>query len=259
MAADLVRVRHHPKSRDPHRVKKGKHLLALVLHTIPPRSTRVRDVHRSLIPAEGNPRRPPQPVRHDPQVLRLGVEPIDATGQDRLPAEVQLEAAARVREPQRAVARPRHVVRRVEVAPVEPAHQRLGRLAPRHVVQPAGARGQAALRAQDHPGPVGRAARGHGHGGRGAELLPLCGDHVVAIAVIAVAAGGGGASPVQPHPRDEHYGKAAAAGGLQQVGGDIKLVVLRDKYTGLVKEWVSGRLGRREQQGVATVRVETCA
>lgn len=164
--------------------------------------------------------------------------------QARRGAEVLLEAVARVREPQRAVPRGDDVVRRVELAAVEARHDGLGRLAARHVVQAAGAVRQVALRAVEHAAAVGGRAGGHGHVRGRAQLHPL--DRLDVAGVAAV----------QHDARDEDDGQRRAGGGLQQVGGDEELLVLWAVDACLVEKGVPRRLGGRQQQRMATSRVE---
>lgn len=129
---------------------------------------------------------------------------------------------ARVREPQRAVLGQHYIMGRVEVTPIETRHKSLRGLAARHIVQPAGALGQAALRSEQCPVGVGNASGRHGHGLGWAQLLPLDGDYVI------LAAGVGGVSPaLQFDARDEYDRQRATAGGLQKIGGSIELVILR--------------------------------
>lgn len=96
------------------------------------------------------------------------------------------------------------------------------------------------------------------NGNLGGEIadLPLGRDDVVVAAadwVIIVfrpslGADMGPAPAAEVHTRDEHDRQGGAAGGLQEVGGDVELVMLRVVDAGLVEEWVAGRFSGAEQE-----------
>lgn len=126
-------------------------------------SIRVCYIDRALIRTERNPRGPSQPILDDPDITRSGMIPVDVTRQARSPTKLLFEPVTRVREPQRPIPGECHIVRRVEVPPVESRHQRLGRFTTRHIVQPPRPLCQVSLGAKDDSLRVLRGTRRHGH------------------------------------------------------------------------------------------------
>jgi len=121
-------------------------------------------------------------------------------------------------------------VHRVEVAAVVARDDRLRRPAPGHVVQAARVGRQVPLGAEEDAVLVPGAAGRHGHARGRPELGPLD----LADVAVGIAA--------QLDLGDENDGQLRAAGRLQDVGRDIKLVVLGQVDAAFVEKGVPRRV-----------------
>lgn len=201
----------------------------------------VGDIHDRLIRTKRNAIRPPQPIGQHAEIPRRGIEPVHGARQARPGPELLVGGVARVGEPDAAVARDHDVVRAVEVPAVEARHDGLRALAARHVPDAAAARLRRALRAdQDAVDGVVDGAVGHVDAGGRTHLDPVDGVDVV------VTVGFVGA--VQLEARDEDGGEVGGFGGLEEVGGDVELLVRGEVDAGFVEEGVFGRFGGEEER-----------
>lgn len=146
---------------------------------------------------------------------------------------------ARVREPETPVPSHGHVADRVKAAAVEIGHHGPRRRVAWHQVEAAGAVLDHALDAkQDTVVQVGTAPR-HVDARRGPQLCPF---HRVHITILFRAA--------QLYPGHQNNREVCAAAGLEEVGGDVQLVVLWDEHAPRVKQWILGGRGCRREEGV---------